>query len=270
MPLLRAALGYASRGRPVFPLEPRGKRPLTTHGCRDATADEAQIQAWWKRWPAANIGLATGRRFAVLDVDGAEGYASIATLEAEHGALPGTLACITARGEHRWFTTPEVISNRAGLRPGLDARGEGGYVVAPPSIHMTGHVYRWRRAPLAEAPAWLLALLRRQEVRPRPAPAARPVGQPSTYGFRALEAEAARVAEAAEGTRNHTLNRAAFRLAQLVAGGELERADVEAALQGAAARCGLGEHEATRTIESGLNAGVQYPRSAPPRTRKAA
>ena len=150
---------------PVFPCEPGGKRPLTYNGFWDASADPRRVGSWWRRWPEANLGVPTGERsgLLVLDVDPASGGPeSLAALEREHGPLPRTTRSRTGGGgTHVFFRYPasEEVRNSAGrLGPGLDVRGEGGYVVVPPS--RTRGAYEWLdRAPLA-GPSWLLDCLR--------------------------------------------------------------------------------------------------------------
>ena len=169
--LLRAALAYARRGIPVFPCEPRGKAPLTYSGFWDATTDPRRIEAWWRRWPGANVGVPTGGRsgLLVLDVDPRDGGPeSLAELEREGGSLPETSRARTGGGGmHVLFRYPageEVRSSAGRLGPGLDVRGEGGYVVVPPSRTRGG--YEWLdRMPLAD-PAWLRVRLRGLPHRP--------------------------------------------------------------------------------------------------------
>ena len=162
----QAALAYASRGVPVFPCKPGGKAPLTHHGHLDATVDPEQIRKWWTRWPSANIGIPTGERsgLLVLDIDPDKGGdASLATLVSEHGPLPTTTTVKTGSGgRHIYlrYPTGSGISNSAGkLGPGLDVRGEGGYVIAPPS-YTTGPYTTLHKAPLAVPQEWLLEALR--------------------------------------------------------------------------------------------------------------
>lgn len=159
MRLIEAALGYARRGRRVFPLA--GKVPRTRRGLHDATTDADVIRQWWENWPTAGIGLPMGDGLIALDVDGDDGRASLAQLVEEHGPLPDTLANETSRGAHLIFrvAADRQIRNRAGVQPGLDVRSAGGYIVAPPSVHPSGWVYRWMHAPIADAPAWLLDVL---------------------------------------------------------------------------------------------------------------
>src|SRR5215207_5972024 len=162
--LLKAALAYAWRGVPVFPCEQGAKRPLTRNGHWDATTDPRAIERWWKRWPCANVGLPTGKKsgFLVLDVDVDDGgLESLAKLERAGAPAPKTAKARTGGGGiHVFFRNPRgtQIRNSAGLLgPGLDVRGEGGYVVVPPS--RTEDSYKWvDRSPLAEA-SWLIERL---------------------------------------------------------------------------------------------------------------
>ncbi|NLE75621.1 MAG: hypothetical protein GX605_02565, partial [Chloroflexi bacterium] len=141
-PMLAAALAYAARGWAVFPCKPRGKEPLTPHGCKDATTDAARVRAWWAKWPRANVGIACGPSgLVVLDVDGDAGRASWAQL----GQSGQTPTATTGKGQHLYYqANGHHVGNSAGkLGPGLDVRGAGGYVVAPPSVHPSGAVYAW-------------------------------------------------------------------------------------------------------------------------------
>ena len=156
--MLRAAHWYAGRGWPVLPVQPRGKVPLNPNGSRGASRDVGVIRQWWTTWPDANVGIATGAAsgLAVLDVDQRHGGAI--ALEALP-ALPDTPTVLTGGGLHYYFVWPASgVRNSAGaLGAGLDVRGEGGYVVAPPSIHASGRVYTWEatngpRIPLAPWP----------------------------------------------------------------------------------------------------------------------
>jgi putative DNA primase/helicase len=183
--MLDAALDHASRGVAVFPVwhaegaccgcraydcESPGKHPIGScapNGLKDATTDKAKIRQWWSRFPKANIGLRTGIDRTVLDVDPAKGgHETLATLEAKHGPLPVTPKVLTGGGgEHYHFTYVPGVRNSAGkLGPGLDTRGEDGYVLGPPSNHISGGVYLedvlapLYETPLAQMPPWLVAL----------------------------------------------------------------------------------------------------------------
>jgi hypothetical protein len=166
--MVRAALLYAEKyGFSVIPCRARGKEPLTEHGLKEASKDPAAIRAWWKRWPQANVGIATGATsgIVVLDVDAkAEGPQTLAILEEEHGRLIDTPTVLTGGGgQHVYFRDPRALRNSAGaLGLGLDVRADGGYVIAPPSIHPNGRKYDWEvslrigELAFADVPPWLL------------------------------------------------------------------------------------------------------------------
>ena len=162
--LRRFALHYARNGWSVLPLWPRAKNPLTRHGVKDASQDQELIDCWWRRWPLANIGLVIPRGLLVVDVDSSE---ALHRLKAQDRILPTTTSASTGRGRHFWYSAQEAeVSNGVGVVAGIDIRAAGGYVIAPPSIHPTGSVYRWdialSRANISECPSWLLRLLRSQ------------------------------------------------------------------------------------------------------------
>jgi hypothetical protein len=162
--LLRAALAYAKRGTPVFPCRP-DKSPLTQHGFKDATTDPARIHAYWTRWPGANIGIPTGKASGLLVLD----EDRTGALSELPGELPATTTARTGGGGlHMLYRYPagEVIRNSASkLGAGIDVRGEGGYVIAPPS--RTTGPYEWiERLPPADPPAWLLEALRKPPGKP--------------------------------------------------------------------------------------------------------
>ena len=143
--LLHEAIKYRRMGFPVFPVA-RNKVPLVDWGAlQQELPDEDQICVWWEEWPEANIGIATGELsgFVVFDADGPEG---VAVLESFN--LPATWVSRTSRGVHYFFKHPGLpTSNRVKIRPKLDLRGDGGYVIAPPSRHASGLRYEWLTAP---------------------------------------------------------------------------------------------------------------------------
>lgn len=158
-------------GLRVFPCS--GKVPATPHGCKDATTDPAQIAEWWGGGSTYNVAIATGNGLVVLDVDTAHdagkfGDETLADLEQQYGPLPETWTCLTGGGGvHYYFQCDDpALTVGAGFAPGLDYRGAGGYVVAPPSIHpTTGRAYEWEASstptsvPLAPLPDWLHRLM---------------------------------------------------------------------------------------------------------------
>jgi hypothetical protein len=276
--LLTAALAYARHGIPVLPVhtpdqhggcscdrgarcERPGKHPRLRHGLTEASTDPRLIEMWWEHWPHANVGLRTGVLMDVADIDSAEGWHGL--LHLLGGSMPnGPRVRTGSGGWHFWFATTG-FGNRVGLTQGLDWRGAGGYVVAPPSRHVQGD-YRWVRRPgdvLPTVSPALGAIIEGPSVAP---PAQRPITHPGPYAQAALAAEADRVARAPLGTRNDTLNRAAFSLGRLVGGGLLAGGDVARELEAAARFAGLGRAETRRTIRSGLTAGRRAPVDAGP------
>ena len=166
-PLGKAAIAYATRGFAVFPM--RATRKGASHPSwlpRRHQRSCADQHAWWCENPSYNVAVATGpiSKVFVLDVDGLDAEASLRKLEDQHGALPETVESITPRGRHLFFKCENgAIRNSAGaVAPGIDIRGDGGYVVLPPSIHPSGRSYVWSvdsADHFAEAPAWLTNLL---------------------------------------------------------------------------------------------------------------
>jgi len=140
--LVNAALWYASAGLHVFPLLPRSKIPWSrSRGFKDATTDLDQIRAWWARVPYSNVGIATGHLVDVIDIDGPVGVQSWASTEPV--ATLGTVNTPRPGGTHLYVPAGGG-GNLAGILPGVDMRGLGGYVVAPPSVNDQGR-YSWRR-----------------------------------------------------------------------------------------------------------------------------
>jgi hypothetical protein len=204
--MLRMALKLAARGLAVFPCAPSAKTPACVHGGKDATTDVIAIQAWWRDCPDYNIGIATGAtsNIFVVDVDGGPAETALRKLEESLGVLPATVEAITARGRHIYFRYPTVpVRNSAGrLADGIDIRGEGGFVVAPPSVHPSGRRYCWSvdsANAFAAAPQWLLDWIAEPKIgNGNAAPAA--------------EWRDAVTAEIPEGRRDDTLTRVAGHL----------------------------------------------------------
>ena len=282
MSMLQAALDLAGLRFCVFPCLPRSKEPATRRGFYDATTNPATIRRWFGSTAQYNVAIRTGLASAiwVLDVDGIEGADSLRALEDKHGPLPATRQSQTARGLHLWWRADSPVQCSASrVAPHVDVRGDAGFVIAPPSMHPSGRPYRWTSTkPLAVAPERLLQLTckRPPPSIPTPTPTSsspRRTGSPGAYGRAALESEIQTLANTALGGRNHQLNRASFCLHQLVAGGELDSAEVQQRLLGAADANGLmadpsdGPRSVLRTIESGRVAGLQHPRSRPIRGR---
>lgn len=170
------AQAYAQKGWQTFPLKAKDKIPFVKWA-DVATCDQTMITGWFDNYPDANIGIACGSRsgIVVLDVDaGHGGYESLTKLIEKHGALPETPVSKTGSGgEHIFFKHPGIeIRNSAGkLGAGLDIRGDGGYVVAPPSVHPNGNIYEWAvDTDLADMPDWMIEALKES-----PKPEAKPM-----------------------------------------------------------------------------------------------
>jgi Bifunctional DNA primase/polymerase, N-terminal len=315
--LLRdTALGYASRGIPVLPLHyplphhndlqpATGDRPLPNpavgtgcscrdpgcgqvakhplgslvpHGLKEATTNRARVLAWWTQQPQANIGLATGHAFDVLDVDGPIGAQAIRAFAAEHALHSSGPLVRTGGGGWHYYLAPTGLGNVCPRDlEQVDWRGHGGYVVAPPSRHHSGLAYQWVAGrdldtAVPEVPAPLLERLQhRQTDRPASVRSV-PVGDRPRpgYGQAALAQELTRVATAPHGQRNQRLWEAARNLYNLVATGALDHHQVHQGLLQAAERCGLLTDEprqTQRTMSSGRQVGLAHPRPAPDRTR---
>lgn len=248
--ILDAALAYAARGWRVFPCIAGTKLPATQTGCKAASIDEAQVRAWFTG-TRHNVAIATGGGLYVVDVD---------TQDFDRNRLPETLISQTPRGGwHYVYTCDEALSNSASkIAKGVDTRGEGGYVVAPPSV-VDGRIYTWiNEVEPTPLPSWIADALRKPVVVARPQ--ALIITTASGYGGKALQDECDKLRFTAEGSRNVTLNTCAFRVFQLVAGGHVQEAEARAALANAALACGLDERETLKTIESAFRGGVRHPR----------
>lgn len=282
-----AALAYAERGWLVFPCHSAGeagcscrrpdcsspgKHPRISGGLRNASSDQAVIRRWWTRWPNANVAVRTGEvsGVVVLDIDPDHGGDdALAQLVRRHEPLPAGPAVRTGSGGlHLYFEHPgPAVRNSAGsLGPGIDVRGDGGYVIAPPSRHASGASYEWQTTgALPALPEWLLAAMHRAEpALPRSRGPIRLSHAISAWARAALDDEANRVRTASEGTRNSTLNRAAFCLGQIIGAGHLDAETVEQILIDNALAAGLGARESRTTVRSGLRAGMISPRSPRP------
>ncbi len=290
------ALAYAARGWPVLPCKPQDKKPLVPRdvvdgkpvpksgGLSKATCDGATIRAWWKRWPNALVGVATGKSgfFALdfdprIDADTGEEWTLDRLkreLEEQMGcALPTSLAVRTpSGGVHVYFRQPAdlPIRNSNALPEHVDVRGDGGYVIAPPGKNAAGGIYRWLRddddAPIVDAPEALLALLRPRNPSKPNGSTSPPRGGGGTaierYALTALQRECEEVERAGTGGRQDALNRAAYNIAQLVAADALPEGMARAALEISAGKNAGRDSEAQlmATIDSGWAAGLAKPR----------
>jgi hypothetical protein len=263
-----------SLGLPVFPCG-ADKKPLTTHGFKDATNDPARIRTLFSGSAAVMIGVPTGAAtdVVVIDVDRKENRQGGAWLDENSHRMPQTRTIRTASGGlHIYLRHPgqRVKNSNDKIAPGIDVRGDGGYVIVPPS---PGYSLA-DDAPMAEVPEWLLAVLCPPEPVPGPVPEVRrhtPASNGGTpYGLKALEDECAAISRAYFGQQEATLNAAGLKIGALVAGGELEAgpalADLLAAARSMPSQPGKKpwhpselEKKARRAFED----GSRKPRSAP-------
>lgn len=316
--ILLAALDYARRGWPVFPCSPQSKAPLVEKeskpGAKDgglylASCDEPQIRAWWQRWPAAMIGVPTGARSGgfVIDLDPRDhdAQAMFTALEGwlGAGALHCPLAHTQSGGLHLWFALPadEKIGNRAGLfrkiadapeaiRQHVDVRGDGGYVIVPPSVMAAGTFYEWEWGvadrDMPPAPQKLIdAILKRLDDKGAGQPAAqheqqfKPSGESGQnrkvsdddpvararhrYAMAALDREISALARVAEGARGFELNKVAYSLGGLVGAGILSESLARRELWTACETNGLaakdGAEKTWANIDRCLAQGVARP-----------
>jgi len=285
--LLAAALDYSAKGVAVFPCHPETKRPLIARGFKDASADPATIRAWWERWPTAMIGAPTGSSLGawVLDVDDADAFE--AARERLGLKLPETRRCITGKGFHLHFRfDPDCPVRNAQCRgdkdtgakvwpfkqlPGAEVRGEGGYVILPPSIHPSGRRYEWSPdGQPVDAPAALLRFVLKADEDSVPAivrETPRIVSGDTAYGLRALDDECGNIASAPNGSQEKTLNDAALKIGALVAGGSITRATAKRSLIAAGLAMPSYNHRDPWTpaaieakVERGLTDGEARPR----------
>ena len=270
--LASAAFRLALRGLAVFPLAPGAKvPPAGSHGHLEASFDPDVTRARWTKTPNANLGIATGRKsnLWVLDIDPRHGGDKVlAELEREHGTLPLTVETSTPRGGRhlywRWLADgPEIRNSTSRVGPGIDVRGEGGSIVAPPSVLADGRRYRWVKngaRTFANAPAWLLTLA----MPPPPPPRSEPKPPPDDierYVATAIASELNQLAGTAEGERNDQLNRSAFAIGGFVLAGWVPEEWARSELETRAVQIGLPVVEARATIASAFR--TAQPRELP-------
>ena len=249
--LALAARNLASAGVPVFPCLVEGKRPLTRRGFLDASSDAAQVSTWWSRTPSANIGIPTGEASGVVVVDvdvhgptdGRVAWKRAADAGLVDGA--GLLVRTPTGGTHAYFPATPGTEQRSwhAAAAGVDFRGDGGYIIAPPSQRtIDGNVKRYKVADIAAHSVRPVDAARlRDFLDPRPVTPAHPSG--SSMGVDA-ERLAAWVSGRGEGERNRSLFWAACRLAE----NGTSPGDALDALGAAAQSAGLSDREITTTV----------------------
>jgi hypothetical protein len=275
------------RGFSLLPSDPQTKRALVPwKEYQTERASIPTIQQWGREWPDCNPGIITGRvsGIGVLDSDGTNGQRSIIAL----GVLPETPRVATARGHHYYFAYPDIslqqrVITKAGIAPGLDMRGDGGYVVGPGGLHSTGVIYSWEVSPddmpFALLPDWLASIVITDTPDPLltarplyvPVPEQQGVDRGRKYALAALAGEVRKVADVPDGQKHDQLLRSACALAGFTAAGLLSEQEIEAALFDAIANRAQDRRAARLTIRDGIDYGARRPRDIPqPTIQKAA
>lgn len=283
----RGAVLYAlDYGLAVFRLRPQDKRPLRAGWRAEATSDPVEVVRLFEQSPGANVGAAMGEPSGVdlidADIDRKKEKNGPLALEVAGYYIPETWTAQTGRGGFHYYVKHRPgLKNQDGFLDGVDYKSTGGLVVLPPSIHPNGTPYTWLNTPgavaLAESPDWLPEAIPAREARPKEARATPTLDLPPTNGTagdvdpyvsKAISDELSAVASAGEGTRNSTLNLAAFNLGQLCPR-YASASDLLERLVAAAVSVGLSEGEARKTAGSGLSSGAKDPREIePPHTKQ--
>jgi Bifunctional DNA primase/polymerase, N-terminal/AAA domain len=248
-------VAFGTKDRPLVPWKERQEKPLT----------KDELSACFPPGVLRNAAILTGVASGVVMVD-------VDSEEALNGLppLPVTPAVKTERGWHFYFKHPGIpVSNPIGLRAKIDIRADGGYGIIPPSVNANGVPYEWLttfdQASPAPMPEWLIEALReRKSDKGKPSPERR---SGTRYGTKALQAECSILAGLKEGERNASLNLSACKMGNLIAGGQLDRAEASEGLVQGCADNGLlfdersgGRAAVLRTIESGFREGFKTPR----------
>ena len=275
--LLDAALAAHALGLHPIPVTPGAKHPplikWTSYQTRQPTVQE--ITQWWNTWPRANVAILTGTSggIDVIDFD-VDKDGNLPTWPGTEHFLSTECVVQTPRGgRHYYFRhTPGIKNSTGKLAPGVDVRGEGGYVLIPPSI-VDVKPYETAIGSLAETQGpfseWILKALGRSAILTvDEAAAGEKPGSLSPYAEKVVEREVKKIKATPDGTRNNQLNKSAFDLGRYIGGGDMPRKDVEEKLTAAALEAGLDKKEISATIKSGIDKGLLKPRRLKRRRRK--
>lgn len=249
---MQAALEYASKGWHVFPVEPQGKRPLVTWK-ESSTSDEDTIRKWWTDWPYANVGIDCGKSgLVVIDIDDMDAVPALAEkLSFDPTSDDTAVAKTGGGGMHVYYRagSNEIRNSASKVLSGVDVRGVGGFVVAPPSSHESGHDYEWvsDKDP-KPIPERVVSVINYREERVAPEPT--PARSHEKWGIAILAGEAADVESAPPGQRNDQLFMSALAVFSAVKGGHLDKSIAYARMHEAALHVGLGEQETVNTLRS--------------------
>lgn len=275
---LEAALWYCTSMQwPVMPVDREGsKKPCVKWKPYQTERPTPEIiEQWWSKFPAANVGLITGELAGcfVVETDSPEASAWLL----DQNLPPGPVAESSQEFKrHYYFRHPgfRVANSQSQIAPNIDVRGDGGYVVVPPSVHHTGVIYQWIVSPedveLPDAPGWLLdAIVQRSEP---PANAQRPspirpddptLSRWQKYARRALENEVRNVATAPDGKKHEIVRNSSISMGTLVPHGIISAAEIKEFLFSAIAGRAKDKANAAQTIEDGIAYGIKYPRDLP-------
>jgi hypothetical protein len=274
---LNAALAHASAGYAVFPCD-LDKKPRVKWS-NESTTDTASIRRWWMRWPESLVGLDLAKsNMLVVDCDrhgGPDGVEAweVMCIAHSYDTSRNYVVNTPSGGRHLYFhQDPEnVLGNRTGTLPeGIDIRGNGGYVIAAGSALPDGRSYQvasqGNSQGLPVIPEWLKALIAKRQPNPACDSALQmrneaPTDRERRYAAAALKEEADKVRMSAEGSRNNTLNAAAFNVETLIGAGWIDEYEATSELEVAAFICGLDSNEITSTVQSGIAAGKEKPRA---------
>ncbi len=240
---LDIAMFYAQNNVKTFPVKKQGKSPLCPKGFKDATIDKVVLQEWNKKFPDCNIGIPTGQinNIFVVDVDGEQGIESLNRLELIYGKLD-VPTVITGKGKHLYFKMPENVELKCStskIADHIDIRANGGYVVAPPSIHENGYRYTWENfipnQDFPEAPTWLISLMTNAEKQPLP-----------------ISGVLEEISNAPQGQRNDTLYKRSISLIGRAKKEFLDMEEIKQNIINAAILSGLSKEESIKTFENAL------------------
>lgn len=237
------AMFYAEHNIKTFPVKKQGKSPLCPNGFKSATTDRGILHEWNKKFPNCNIGIPTGtiNNIFVVDVDGEIGTQSLIALENKYGKLDAPTV-ITGKGKHLYFKMPENVELKCStskIADHIDIRANGGYVVAPPSVHENRHLYTWKNFALnqdfPEAPNWLISLISNTEKQHSP-----------------VSDVLKEISNAPQGQRNNTLYKRSISLIGRAMRENLNIADIKENIINAAMQSGLSTEEALKTFDNAL------------------
>ncbi|WP_345750900.1 bifunctional DNA primase/polymerase [Microbacterium rhizophilus] len=249
LPLPAAAAAWASAGHPVFPCVPGEKQPLTTHGFQNATTDARRVARWWRRWPRANIGLATGTTLDVVDIDersSGSGFTAVAAAD-RAGLLDGWIAAVRTpnHGLHLYYPAQAGGTSWSLARQHVDFRAAGGYILVPPStLTDDSGSRRYTLGALRQSGHPIDGERVREFLRPPTLARTRPTD--AVIGGIDIDRISTWLTRQPEGNRNHALFWAGCRLAEH----GVALPDALGALGPAAATAGLGDREIDRTLQS--------------------